>query len=255
MNPALVLDVIRFELMRSRTFGRIAIWCGLVLFPVALISALRVMEPSNDPEPWGFTLYFLVPEVLCLLGLLLWATPAISTEIEGQTWIFLAMRRSGRSMVLIGKYLTAVIWTLSAALVSITLCVAIMGEAGGFRLWVVMCVLAALSCFTHAALYVVIGAIFYRRTMVTAVLYTLAIEYGMSFVPALVNKLTINYRLRGLLANWMDFSEDVRSAAENVFGAEPAATHLLVMFAITISLLGVAVFRLGHSEFPTQQEG
>ncbi len=254
MNPLLILDVMRFELTRSRTLGRLAIWLILVMFPVSLITALRLLETTADTQAWGITLYFLVPEVLCLLGLLLWATPAISTEIEGQTWIYLAMRRSGRSMVLIGKYFTAVLWTLSAALISITVCVVIMGPAGGMQLWLVMCGLAVLSCFAHASLYVLIGAIFYRRTMVAAVLYTLAIEYGMSLVPAVANKLTINYRLRGLLADWMDWDE-ARSQAENVFGSEPAATHLLVLFAITLALLGIAVFRLGHSEFPTQQEG
>ncbi len=253
MNPMLMLDVMRFELMRSLTVGRIAIWIVLVMFPVALITALRLLDPGEGDEQWGLTLYFLI-EVVCLLGLLLWATPAISTEIEGQTWIYLAMRRSGRSLVLLGKYLTAVIWTLSAALVSISACIAVMGSYGGFRLWSVMCIVAVLSCFAHASLYVLIGLLFYRRTMVTAVFYTLLIEWGMSWVPALANKLTINYRLRGLLADWMDW-ESVRSNAEHIFGREPASTHLLVLFAITISLLGVAMFRLGHSEFPTQQEG
>ncbi len=254
MNPMLMIDVVRFELTRSLTVGRITIWIILVMFPVALITALRFLQPVDRLEPWGITLYFLVPEVVCLLALLLWATPAISTEIEGQTWIYLAMRRSGRSIVLLGKYLTAVLWSLSAALVAITLCILVMGPAGGFRLWCVMCALATLSCLAHASLYILIGMLFYRRTMVTAVLYTLAIEYGMSLVPALANKLTINYRLRGLLADWMSW-EEARSRAENVFGNEPATTHLLVLAAITLSLLGAAVFRLGHSEFPTQQEG
>jgi hypothetical protein len=66
--------------------------------------------------------------------------------------------------------------------------------------------------------------------------------------------LTINYRLRGLLADWMNWDE-ARSAAENVFGSEPASTHLLVLAAFTLTLLGVAMFRVGHTEFPTQQEG
>jgi ABC-type transport system involved in multi-copper enzyme maturation permease subunit len=254
MNPALVFDVVRFELARSLTIGRTAIWVILVMFPVGLIAMLRFLDPGDQPEPWGIILYFLVPEVVCLLGLLLWATPVISTEIEGQTWIYLAMRRSGRSMVLLGKYLTAVLWTLSAALVSTGVCIAIMGPLGGFRLWGVMSALAVLSCITHGALYLLIGLIFYRRTMVTAVLYTLLFEYGLSLIPALANKLTINYRLRGLLATWMDWQE-ARSQAENVFGSEPASTHLLVLFAMTITMIGAALFRLGHSEFPTQQEG
>ena len=90
--------------------------------------------------------------------------------------------------------------------------------------------------------------------MVTAVAYTLLIEYGLSFVPALANKLTINYRLRGLLAEWMDW-EIARTIAENVMGREPPATHLLVLAAMTLALLGAAIFRMGHSEFPTNQEG
>jgi ABC-type transport system involved in multi-copper enzyme maturation permease subunit len=254
MNPLLVLDVIRFELRRSMTVGRGAIWITLVLFPIALISTLRIFEPMDRPEPWGIMLYFLVPEVICLLGLLLWATPVISTEIEGQTWIYLATRRSGRSIVLLGKYMTAVLWSFTAALVAITVCTIVMGPAGGFRLWSVMCLLALFSCFAHASLYVLIGTVFFRRTIVTAVFYTLVIEYGLSLVPAVANKLTINYRLRGLLADWMNWDE-ARSAAENVFGSEPASIHLLVLAAFTLSLLGAAMFRVGHTEFPTQQEG
>jgi ABC-type transport system involved in multi-copper enzyme maturation permease subunit len=266
MNPLLVFDVVRFELKRSMTVGRTAMWFLLVGFPIALFAILRQIVPpdqieqlhqisiQDQAEQWGVMLYFLVPEVICLLGLLLWAAPAISTEIEGQTWIYLALRRSGRSWVPLGKYLTSVVWTFSAALVSCTGCVILMGPMGSFRLWGVMIVLSLLSCIAHAALYLLIGLIFYRRTMVTAVAYTLLIEYGLSFVPALANKLTINYRLRGLLAEWMDW-EVARSIAENVMGREPPATHLLVLAAMTLALLGIAIFRMGHSEFPTQQEG
>jgi ABC-type transport system involved in multi-copper enzyme maturation permease subunit len=236
MNPMLVLDVVLFELRRSLTPARMAIWFVLVAFPIALMTVLRITVPVNRLEPWGLTLYFLVPEVLCLLGLLLWATPVISTEIEGQTWIYLAMRRSGRSLVLFGKYVTAVLWSLSAALVATTLCIVVMGPAGGLRLWAV------------------IGTLFFRRTMVTAVFYTMAIEYGLSLVPAVANKMTINYRLRGLLAQWMDW-EGARSAAENVFGTEPASTHLLALGILSVLFLSVATIRLVTSQLPMQQEG
>ncbi len=259
MNPALMLDVVRFELARSLTVGRIAIWFVLTAFPIFLSAGIRVIAQVAQanggqihPEEWGLTLYFMT-EVICLLSLLLWATPVISTEIEGQTWIYLAMRRSGRSMVLLGKYLTAIIWTLAATLISVTVCSLIMAPFGGFRLWSVMCIVTTLSVVSHAALYLLIGTLFFKRTMVTAVFYTLTIEWGMSFVPALANKITINYRLRGLLADWMNW-EEVRSQAETIFGNEPAWTHLLVLFAITVTLIGVALFRMGHSEFPTVQE-
>ena len=190
----------------------------LVLFPALLFGILGFTAGSTRVEFWGLTLHFLVPEVVCLLGLLLWATPAISTEIEGQTWIYLAMRRSGRTSVLLGKYLTAVIWSVTAALTSVTICLLIVGMIGGIKLWIVMCALSILSCIAHAAIFVLIGVFFHRRTMASAVVYTLGIEYGLSLVPAVANKLTVNYRLRGLLFEWMDFSEQARSNAENVFG-------------------------------------
>ncbi|MFK8115490.1 MAG: hypothetical protein AB8B91_25060 [Rubripirellula sp.] len=254
MNPMLILDVIRFEIRRSLTAGRIAIWLALVAFPVALITILRINVPIDRIEQFGFTLYFLIPEVVCLLGLLLWATPAVATEIEGQTWIYLAMRRSGRSLVLLGKYFTAVAWTLSAALVGITLSVIVIWPPELMRMWAVMSALAMLSCFAHAAIYLLIGVIFHRRTMVTAVIYTLVIEYGLSFVPAIANKLTVNYRLRGLLADWMNWDE-VRSQAELVFGSESASTHLMALGIYTIVLLAVAITKLSMSEYPTQQDG
>lgn len=229
-------------------------WLALVLFPIALFGILREIAPQEKPEQWGLMLYFLVPEVICLLGLLLWATPAISTEIEGQTWIYLATRRSGRTWVPLGKYLISVVWTFSAAAVSTTGCILVMGPMADFELWLIIIVLSMLSCVVHAALYLLIGTIFYRRTMVTAVAYTLAIEYGLSFVPAQANKLTINYRLRGLLAEWKDW-EIARSLAENIMGREPAAIHLLALALLTVTLLAAALYRMASTEFPANQTG
>ncbi|MGC6447952.1 MAG: hypothetical protein ACON5D_13730 [Rubripirellula sp.] len=252
---SIILSVVKFELARSLTPGRLAIWFLLVGFPIVLIGMLRLNGIGQGAgEFWGIRLYFLCPEVLCLLALLLWATPVVSTEIEGQTWGYLAMRPSGRCEVILGKYLTAVIWSVSATLVSVTACVALLGARGGFKLWVVMCLLCVISSLAHAALYLLIGVLFHRRTIVTAVFYTGAVEYGLSFVPAVANKLTINYRLRGLLSNWMDW-EAVRSRAENVFGSEPSSIHLGVLMLMTVTLLGLAIAKVMYSQFPTQQEG
>ena len=258
----LPFDVLIFELRRSLTIGRLAVWLILVAFPVSIITAMITMARLNmDPfiaeeliVPFGMAMYFLIVEVTCLLGLLLWATPAISTEIEGQTWVYLIMRRSGRSTVLIGKYLTAVLWTMSAGLLAVALCSIVVGPTIGAELWWVMSVLVMLSCVVHAALYLLIGAFFYRRTMVAAVLYTVLIEGVVSFIPALVNKFTINYRLRGLLADWMEW-EEARTQAENIFGSEPASTHLQILAIMVLVLLGAALYLVERTEYPTQQEG
>ena len=73
-------------------------------------------------------------------------------------------------------------------------------------------------------------------------------------MPAVANKLTINYRLRGLLSNWMDW-EDARSAAERVFGSEPTIVHLSVLVTMTVVLLVASLAKVSLSEYPTQQEG
>ncbi|QDV45027.1 ABC-2 family transporter protein [Stieleria neptunia] len=259
----LPLDVMVFELRRSLTVGRIAIWFLLVAFPVAIITAIHLIakiemgerfDPEKLVEPLGMAMYFLIPEVSCLLGLLLWATPAISTEIEGQTWVYLTMRSSGRRMVLIGKYLTAVVWTLSASLAAVALCTVVVDSPIGSETWWVLTKLVVLSCFVHAALYLMIGTLFYRRTMVTAVMYTVVVEYVFSFIPALVNKFTINYRLRGLLADWMQW-DNARSQAEHIFGNEPVSTHLQLLGLMVVVFLGIALYRVERTEYPTQQEG
>lgn len=264
MNSLLLpLDVVRFEIRRSMTAGRLAIWWVLVVFPIAIMATVRITAQANmgeryDPdrltEPFGMALYFLVPELTCLLGLLLWATPAISTEIEGQTWVYVTLRTLGRPMVLIGKFLTAILWTFSAALISITLCSLILTPVNPFQFWSVMVFLAFLSCVSHAALFVAIGTVCYRRTMVAAVLYTLVVEYGVSFIPAVINKVTINYRLRGLLYDWMEW-EAAQNVSIDVFGYETASTHVLSLLIATLLFLGISIYRVQHTEYPTQQEG
>ncbi|MEM0925681.1 MAG: hypothetical protein AAGJ83_06570 [Planctomycetota bacterium] len=259
----LPFDVLLFELRRSFTAGRIAIWMVLTLFPIAIVGSMVGIARYNLGEryrveeviqPFGMAIYFLVPEVCCLLGLLLWATPAVSTEIEGQTWIYLTSRSSGRTSVILGKYLTAIVWTLSATLSSLAVCLAIVGPTVAVKIGPTLLMLTLLSCVVHAALYVLIGVLFYRRTMVAAVMYTVIVEYVVSFIPALVNRFTINYRLRGLLADWMEW-EDARSNAEAVFGNEPASTHLLMMAIMTVILLVAALFVVRRTDYAMSQEG
>ena len=58
-------------------------------------------------------------------GTFLWATPAISAELERRSWVYLAVRPNGGTAVLLGKYLAAVSWVLTAALVGLAIALAI----------------------------------------------------------------------------------------------------------------------------------
>lgn len=263
MSIGLIFSILRFELSKSMTVGRIAIWILLVAFPVALIatvSGILELEPrkfneAERLERLAIAMYYLIPEVICLLGLLLWATPVIATETEGQTWIYLAMRSSGRVSVIIGKYLTAIVWTFSAALAATAGCVYLVDPPDAGHLFAVITGLSALSCLAHGAIFLVIGVFFHRRTMVMAVVYTLTMEYGMALVPAVINELIVNFRLRVLFNEWTDWhvGPDSRLFEEAAISSPPV--QIAALLVMTVGCLIAALLLCRIIEFPTQQEG
>ena len=70
----------------------------------------------------------------------------------------------------------------------------------------------------------------------------------------MVNRLTINYRLRGLLADWMDWTT-ARTVTESIGGQEAAWVHVTVLLTTSVTLLAASMLRLTWTELPTQQEG
>ncbi len=249
------ITVFRFELLRTLTATRIAGWCVLVLFPVFIVSVIRHYTHSQDVRPWGMAMFGLIPEVICLLGLLLWATPIVHAELEGKTWIYLAVRPRGRFDVLLGKYLSAVVWTASAGWASAILCVAIARPEMGYRLLWSLSALVGLSCLAYGALYCLIGALFHRRAMVIAVAYTLIFEFLVSLIPAMINKLTVQYRLRCLLVNWMEWTGDsLPEGFRLLLGDEPAWLHILVLAGIVIGLLVAGTQVIQRREYATVEE-
>jgi ABC-type transport system involved in multi-copper enzyme maturation permease subunit len=306
------LAVFRFELRRTMTVSRIAVWLLLIMFPVFIVSVLKYHEteiqtrledstlarterqrrnrlereferaaaqsaaenasatdPMSGPgtakkkkEPpsyllqlWVFVLFGLIPEVITLFGLLLWVPAIVNAELEGRTWIYLAVRPGGRVSVLLGKYVTAITWTMAAGWISTTICVLIVRPAEAFRVWATMVSLVALACLAYGSIYSLIGVWLHRRAMVIAVAYTLICEFLVSFIPAVVNKLTVQYRLRNLLLTGMDWWDIVPSGAKTVLlGSEPAWLHLLVLAGITVGILVLALQVIQRKEYVTATE-
>jgi ABC-type transport system involved in multi-copper enzyme maturation permease subunit len=298
------LSVFRFELRRTMTVSRIAVWLMLILFPVFIVSVMKYHEediktqlpPShgrstrelrrvererrmsrgmkppapavaseeaaveqNEKQPpnylaqlWGFVFFGLIPEVITLFGLLLWVPALVHAELEGRTWIYLAVRPRGRVSVLLGKYLTAITWTALAGWISTTICVLVARPDNALRLWGTMVALVAFSCVSYGAIYSLIGVWLHRRAMVIAVAYTLIFEFLVSLIPAVINKFTVQYRLRNLLFTWMDWWDLVPTQATNVFlGTEPAWLHVLILCGIVVGILIIAVQLIQRKEYAT----
>lgn len=251
--------VFLFEWKRALTLPRMAWWAILGAFPVFIIGLIRFVARDNLPrELWAGFLFALVPMLVSMLGTLLWATPAISTELERRSWIYLAVRPRGSMAVLLGKYLAAVTWVIPPALVGLTIAVPLAGTGDGWRLWWAMVRLVCLSCPAYAAVYLLLGTLLPRRAMVLAVVYTLLFELVISFVPAVINKLTVQYRLRALWVQWCDIPTlgrpGLRTTAIALMTEAPAWQHVAILLVTVPILLALAVAVLRWSEFPSSAE-
>ena len=252
--------VFRFEWKRSFTVPRMAWWVLLTSFPPALLGLVRLTSgpPSSDsPDGTVIAIYVLCPGVVCMMGVFLWATPAITSELERRSWVYLAVRPHGALCVLIGKYLVAVTWTLPAGMTASALGLWILAPDELLRLMWIQWRLVALSCSAYAAAFTLIGVLFPKRTMVFGVFYALFFEVILAMIPAVVNTLTIQFRLRCLLVRWMDWDVALVNNSpvlQSYFGEESDWWHLGVLVAMTAALLMAAALVLRWREFATSAE-
>ncbi len=252
MNAESVWAVFRFEWRRSLSGFRIVAWLVLALFTPILILLVqsRPLDPVSE-YVMGSVIFVLVVEVTCLLGLLLWGAPLIQAELESNSWIYLAVRPYGRVHLLLGKYANATTWVFLAAVTAISITSRFVWMVETERLWVVIVALSLLSSLAYGALYVLIAVVFPKKAMVFAVLYTLIFEGLVSLVPATINRLTIQYRLRSLLFHWMDWYDKVPEDARILLSKAPPWQNVGVLLGITVSLLAAAVVAIQFREYLT----
>lgn len=252
-----VSAVFLFEWRRSLTLPRMAWWGVLAVFPVFIVGLIRFTAYQSPPrEVWTWLFFALVPMLVAMLGTLLWTTPAISAELERRSWVYLAVRPNGGTAVVLGKYLAAVTWVIPPALLGLSIAVPLADTGDGWRIWWTMVRLLCLSCPAYGAIYLLLGILLPRRAMVLAVAYTLIFELVIAWVPAVINKLTIQYRLRAILMQWCDLSDigGRRSGVLALIGDDPAWQHVVILMLIPPALLLVAVAILRWSEFSASAE-
>ena len=246
--------VFRFEWRRVLSWPRMTWWAILTLFPTAIVLLIRFSARRPLPrEPWTMFLFVLIPMLISMLGTFLWATPAVSTELERESWIYLAVRPHGRTALLLGKYLAAIAWVLPAALIAISMAVPVTHLSNGWQVWFALARIVCLSVPAYAAVYLMIGTIFTRRSMVVAVAYSLVFELVVRWVPAVINKFTVQYRLQALLLDWADLkippNARSMSAMTDLLGNDPAWWHVTVLIVYTLTLLSTALWLVNQHEF------
>jgi ABC-type transport system involved in multi-copper enzyme maturation permease subunit len=261
------LATCRFELTRSFSLQRLTSSLGLILFPPAMLWMIILGASSNNEaiEVLAyvlFTMIFLVA-LVCLLSLLLWATPNVHGELEGKTWSFIAMRPGGRISNFLGKYLTAVLVSFLTAFLSLTLCVLVAdkyGTLGGgsepWQKWGILTGIFAMACLVYGAILSMIGAWFTKRAMVVGAGFLIGGETILSAVPAVVSKFTMSYHLRRLGEMWLGwFLPDSQFEHEMIFGKPgPVWFHLTCLGCAMVAALVIGCLIVVNRQYATGEE-
>ena len=259
MSLRAIMSVFRFESRRTFTVGRLLFAAGMASLPVALATLIQFHEGHLEHGGRAaIALYVLGPGLLCVMGLLLWATPTIHAELEGGTWPYLAVRPVGKGAILLGKYVNAVLWTACTVWLSVAISLAVIRPEEAFlRTWWALAALVGLSCLSNGALFVLLGALFLRRAMVVAVAYTFLVEVLTAFIPAMIHQITVQYHLRNMLVKWLPGTIRFHSSDFNaVFAADeaPAWQHALVLLGFTAAWLAAAIWVVRSRELVKSDE-
>ncbi|MCP4783110.1 MAG: hypothetical protein GY878_06130 [Fuerstiella sp.] len=302
-----LLAIVWFELKRIMTPGRAFWWVVVAAFSVVIMLLMTNylnfppqarVEQQNVNTLFTIALYYVAPTVSCMLGALLIAAPAVASELEQHSWIYLAVRPNGLFYLILGKYLVAVVWAASATIVGVTGAVAVAGindqaevrqpdhkhetvaagddraarREGRFRdrpmtnvipgiaatgeVWRAMVGLAILSACAYSALFIMLGTVFHRRAMVLCVAYTAAVELFLGFFPAVINRFTIQYRLRTLLFDWTTQSDEFRESPVLDFVASDESAFMQILWLISwiAVFLSIALVSVHLREFTSASE-
>ncbi|MDB2686481.1 ABC transporter permease [Mariniblastus sp.] len=259
-----------FELRRSMSAQRISVSAGLALFPPVMLSLLIAGAKFSDRdggvlmiESSQFLAVFLTALVL-LLGLLLWATPNVYSELEGKSWLFIASRPSGRSSIFLGKFMASVLLSLIICFIAISLCVLVIHHHGAttkpIRLWLAMNFVYLLATLIYASVFSLIGVLFVKRAMVVGAGFLIGFDVFLASLPgALINRFTARHHLQeiGIATMGWFFPSPAGSESEYrfIYGDEwPTWIHVAIILAATLTLLVMGTKVISSREYVTSDQ-
>ena len=291
-----LMATIHFESSRVMTAGRITWWFVLAAFPILITGLIRFFAlaestdaesplpdptaavdadlaisdaadddfPLSDPtDPdvdthqfWAWAIYVLVPCITCAMGVLLSAGPSIATELEQRSWAYMATRPNGIFWLMLGKYAVALGWATSAAVAGLSISVLFSMQPTAGRIWISCIALSALSAMSYAAVFMLIGTIFPQRAMLFCVAWTAVVEGFVSLIPAIINRITVQYRLRSLFIDWTQPGGEFSDIPMFSRVIAPGGWYVQVIWLVMLTLLFLsAAITIAHRrEFTAASE-
>ncbi len=254
------LSTCSFELIRSLTAQRIGLFTLLAAFPATIIFLIGISaERETFQIPFMETLIILLVGLVGVLALLLTASTGVYSELEGKTWVYLACRPAGRVATVFGKFLAAVILSFGVSVLAATLAVMVAQWRGNLprpeNFWLVTTGLLLLACTTYAAMFTLIGTVFYRRALVFCAAYMIVVEFMLANIPALIRGFTIRCHLQELGILGYGWIVPLREEPYRLlYGEYPVWMNFAALFLFTALTLGASAFFVMNREFVTADE-
>ena len=250
---AAIRAVTGFQLSRLLTRPRLELGLARAIFPAAVMFAVT-RTASIDRNMTVVMIYALIPEALCVLGLLVTMCPVVADELERGTWIHIAVRPGGRQNLLLGTFAAAVLWTAAVSFTALMLTLLVAQPTQPIGLIVMFSVLIGLSCVGRAALFALPAVILPKRALIASVGVALIVEYFAGLLPAVVNQITVSLRLRSLLVEWMEWRQELPIEMTLFVDDYSAPVQVIAVCILVFVLLATASFILNHRQFPPSVE-
>lgn len=206
--------------------------------------------PDDEPELSfeifsGIYLFLMYPQAICLLLALFYGTSVLGSELDGKTLTYLFVRPLPRWKFVVGKFLGIVTALAVPAGLSLLASWISLG-AEGLDVFgsVLLATIGALAAYT--AVFTFIDFLIPRRAMIVALLYGLIFS-ALSFIPALVNQVTITYHLRSLVVKILDVR--IPDEGARVVGIASIPVSICALTAIIGISLGLASLLATRREY------
>ena len=220
--------------------GQRRLWL-LVVFLVLPVAIVLLTHGQASATGYGFMLYVLYPQSVCILLALLYGSAVISSELESETLTYLFTRPIPRWQVIIGKYIATTLVLLVSVNVSFVAAWVATGTDAGASLFAALGLATSFSIVAYSAVYTMLGVFVPHKALVFGVLFA-AVEFVLSLVPAIINTLTIVYYVRSLafaeIISLDQMSNDDAALANTISRVMGDASTLEAIGAL---LLGTAI--------------